>query len=404
MTSTLERTPTSPRAGRNGRSTHQAIVGTRPVAAVTAAIWAAALGLVVIGVLVTVVWAVSARGDDGLLTPIAASGVVWLVAHHAPVDTGGGPVTLLPLLLLALPLLLLHRAGRWAARVTATTDAGDAGLIVVAATATYGTLVFLVAQGASLGGGTVSPLAALGWSVLVAVVGLSAGVVDGAGLRAGLVAGMPGVVRRAALVAGTAGAALGVVVGVVAATALVSRWSTETALSHQVAPGPGDAVGLFLVSLAYLPNLLVWALSYVVGPGFSIGSGAWVDAYSSDGGLLPGVPLLGAVPPDAPVAAPMLLLLPVLCGMLGAVVLRRRAHLHLREEVVALLGGAALLGLATVVLCALSRGSLGAGRLADLGPPPLLVGLAVVGLVSAGAVLWSLVVRITPTVWVRAEH
>jgi hypothetical protein len=379
-------------------------VGTRPVAAVTAALWAAGLGLVVTGVLVTVVWAVSARGDDGLLTPVAASGVVWLAAHHAPVDADPGTVTLLPMLLLALPLLLLQRAGRWAARVTATSDAGDAALLVVAATATYATLAFLVAQGASLGGGTVSPLAALAWSVLVAAVGLSAGVVEGAGLWPRVVEALPAVARRAGLVAATAGAALGVVVGLVASTALGARWTTETSLTHQVAPGAGDALGLFLVSLAYLPNLLVWALSYVVGPGFAVGSGASVDAFSSGGALLPGVPLLGAVPPDAPTAAPLLLLLPVLCGVLAAVVLRRRGHLDLRAEVVAILGGAALLGLVTAVLCALSGGSLGANRLAVLGPPPWAAALAAFGFVAAGGVLWSLVVRITPTVWVSAER
>jgi hypothetical protein len=250
----------------------------------------------------------------------------------------------------------------------------------------------------------VSPFAALGWTVLVAGVGLSAGVLDGAGLTPVLVARLPAVVRRAGLVAATAGAALAVVVGVVAAAAVVARWSTETALSHQAAPGTGDALGLFLVSLAYLPNLLVWTLSYVAGPGFAVGGGVSVDAFSASGALLPGVPVLGAVPPDAPAAAPLLLLLPVLCGILASVVLRRRGHLELRDEVVALLGGAALVGLATAVLCALSRGSLGAGRLAVLGPPPWAAGLAVLGLVAAGAVLWSLLVRITPTVWVRAEH
>ncbi|MDA8435090.1 MAG: DUF6350 family protein [Actinomycetales bacterium] len=404
MTSTLERPAAGPRDGRRPRRTRADVVGTRPVAAVTAALWAAGLGLVVIGVLVTVVWAVSARGDDGILTPVAASGVVWLVAHHAAVDTGPAGVTLLPMLLLALPLLLLHRAGRWAARATATTDAGDAALIVVAATATYATLAFLVAQGASLGDGTVSPFAALGWTVVVAGVGLTAGVLDGAGLTPALVARLPAVVRRAGLVAATAGAALAVVVGVVAAAAVVARWSTETALSHQAAPGTGDALGLFLVSLAYLPNLLVWTLSYVAGPGFAVGGGVSVDAFSAPGALLPGVPILGTVPPDAPAAAPLLLLLPVLCGILASVVLRRRGHLELRAEVVALLGGAALVGLATVVLCALSRGSLGAGRLAVLGPPPWAAGLAVLGLVAAGAVLWSLLVRVAPTVWVRAEH
>lgn len=400
----LERPPTPPRVAARPRRTRQDVVGTLPVAAVTAALWAAAVGLVSLGVVVTAVWAVSARGGDGLLTPIAATGVVWLVAHHAPVDTASSSITLLPMLLLVLPLVLLQRAGRWAARVSATTDSTDSGLIVVAGTATYATVAFLVGQGAALGGATVSPMAALVWSVLVGALGLSAGVVDGAGLLPGLRERLPDPVRAALLVAAASGAALAVAVGTVAGVALAARWATVTGLSHQLTTGAGDAVGVLLVSLAYLPNLLVWTLSYVVGPGFAVGGGTTVDPFYATGALLPGVPVLGAVPPDAPNAGPLLLLLPVAAGILGAVVLRRRSHLELLNEVVAVVGGAAVLGLATVVLAALSRGSLGDGRLLGLGPAPLVTGAATFGLVAAGAVLWTLVVRITPTVWVSGEH
>jgi hypothetical protein len=400
----LERPSAPPRATRAPRRTRRDVVGTLPVAAVTAALWAAAVGLVTIGVLVTVVWAVSARGDDGLLTPLAASGVIWLVAHHAPVETATGTVTLLPMLLLALPLVLLQRAGRWAARVTATADRHDAALLVGAATTAYAGLAFLVSQGASLGGATVSPLRALLWSGLVALLGLTAGVVDGAGLWPELVDRIPQWLRRSGSTALIAGRALAVVVGVVALAAVVARWSTEASLARSVSSGVGDTVGLVLVSLAYLPNLLVWALAYVVGPGFGIGIGGSVTAWSSGGSLLPGIPILGAVPPDAPAAAPLLLLLPVLCGVVASVLLRRRQQLHLRDEVTALLGGAALLGVLTVLACLLAGGSLGGGRLTALGPPALLTGLATFGFVAAGAVLWSLLVRVSPTIWVSGDH
>jgi hypothetical protein len=367
-------------------------------------LWAAGVGLVAIGVLVTVVWAVSARGADGLLTPLSASGVIWLVAHHAPVDTATGTVTLLPMLLLALPLVLLQRAGRWAARITATSDRHDAVLLVAGATTAYAAIAFLVAQGASLGGAGVSPLRALLWAALVAAIGLGAGVLDGAGLVAGLVENLPPWLRRSGWVALVAGTGLAGAVALVALVAVVARWSTEASLAHAVSSGAGDIVGLVLVSLAYLPNLLVWTLSYDVGPGFSIGIGGSVDAWSSGAALLPGIPLLGAVPPDAPAAAPLLLLVPVLCGIAASVLLRRRHQLHLLDEVVALLGGAGVLGLVTVGLCLLSGGSLGGGRLTALGPPALLTGLVTFGFVAAGAVLWSLLVRVTPTIWVSGDH
>jgi hypothetical protein len=195
-----------------------------------------------------------------------------------------------------------------------------------------------------------------------------------------------------------------VVVVVVAVVAIVVRWGTESALLHSVANGAGDTVGLLLVSLAYLPNLLVWTLAYVVGPGFGIGAGESVSAFSSGGALLPGLPLLGAVPPDSPAAAPLLLLVPVVCGVVASVLLRRREQLPLVEEAVALLVGAGLLGVAVSVLAWLSGGSLGGGRLTGLGPAALVTGAATFGLVAAGAVLWSLLVRITPTIWVTGDH
>ena len=81
--------------------------------------------------------------------------------------------------------------------------------------------------------------------------------------------------------------------------------------------------------------------------------------------------------------------------------LRRRVpDLELVEEVTALVVGAVLLGVLVEVLAALSGGALGNGRLVDLGPPAFVTGLAAGGLVGAGAVLYSLVKRLMPTVWV----
>lgn len=380
------------------------IVGTLPVAAVTAAVWAALVGLVSLGVLVVLAWAVSGRGEDGLSTPLQASGVVWLIAHHAPVLTpGGASITLLPLALVALPVALLYRAGRWAARITAVEARRDAVLIVVAGTATYAGIALGVAQASSIAGAQVPELLALGWAALVAAVGLTWGVASGAGFLDPVRAQVPARVRRVLLTATAAGAALATAAGLVAVLALVSRWSVVTGLERQVATGAFEALELFLVSLAYLPNLLLWALSYLAGPGFAAGGGATIDPFSVSGALLPGVPILGAVPADAPVLAPLLLLAPVLAGVLAALVLRRRHQLALLEELLTVVAAAIVVGVTVTLLGALSGGSLGQARLADLGPHAVLTGLAVAGLVAAGGALVVLVARAAPTVWVHDD-
>jgi hypothetical protein len=383
-----------PRGRRSGT-----LVGTLPVAAVTAAVWAAGVGLLVVGAVVTLVWAVSARGDDGISTPAQAAGVVWLAAHHAPVETATATVTLLPVVLLALVLLLLVRAGRWAARITLTSTLPDVVLLVVAGTATYSCIAVLVAEVSDIAGAQVPPLPAVCWAALVSVVGLGTGVVRESGLAAGLLDRLPVQVRAAGPVALATAAVLAVAVGVLAVVAVAMHWSTITAMSHQLAPSAGDAVGLVLVQLLYLPNLLVWVLGYLAGPGFAVGGGATVDPFSATGALLPGVPVLGAIPLDAPAAAPFLLLVPVLAGIVGTVVLRRRHEWHVRDESLVVLTSAALVGLGTAVLCLLAAGSLGDARLADLGPTAWSTALAVSGLVAAGGLLTTFGAHLRPLVW-----
>jgi hypothetical protein len=387
------------------RTVGRDIVGTRPVAAITAALWAAAVGLLVVGALVVLGWAVSGRGEDGIGTALGATGVVWLVAHHAPVATeSGATITLLPLALTALPVLLLHRAGRWAARITATTATPDAVLLVVAATATYAGIALGIAQVSSIGGAGVPDLAALGWSALVAAIGLGWGVASGAGLLAPLAERVPPTARRAAVVAGVAGGALVVASAAVAVVALVARWSTVTGLERQVAPGALEAVELLLVSIAYLPNLLLWTLSYLAGPGFAAGGGTTVDPFSAAGALLPGIPVLGAIPVDAPALAPLLLLLPVAAGVLGALALRRRGPAGLGAECGQVLLGALAVGAVAALASAFAGGALGSARLAQLGPHAWQTGLALAGLVAAGGLLVALIARVPlrlPTIWVH---
>ncbi len=408
MTSTLERPAAAPRSGVRVRRSRGDVVGTLPVAAVTAALWAAGVGLFVTAGCVTLAWALGGRGDDGLGTPLSASGVVWLTGHHAAVSTPAGAVTLLPLLPLALSFTVLVLAGRWAVRIASVESVPDTVLLVVAATATYSCVAILVSQVSSLAGAEVDGWSAFLSSALVAAIGFTTGVLAGGPYGPALVAWLPQVVRDGFLAAGAAAGALAVVVGVAVVVALVSRWSTVVGLSHQLAPGAGDAAGLVLLTLAYLPNLLVWALSYVAGPGFGVGAGATVDPFASTGALLPGIPALGAVPSVAPVAGPLLLLLPVLAGVVAAVVVRHRRHLGLRDEVLALLVASGVVAVATSVLALLSGGALGDGRLSGLGAPAYAAGAAVGGLVAAGSLLVSLgahvLPEVLPTLWVTHDE
>jgi hypothetical protein len=392
--------PGTPSPARDPRRVGAELAGTRPVAALAAAAWAAGVGLVAIGVLVTLAWAITGRGDDGLATPVGASGVVWLVAHHAAVSTPLATVTLLPLTLLALPLFLLFRAGRWSARITGTTRPGDAAVLVLTGTATYSVIALLVCQLAALGPASVPPVQAVVWAAVVGAAGLGAGVVAGAGLSPVLRARLGAHAPRSLTVAGIVGAGLAAASGIAVLVALVARWDTVTGMHAALATSAGDHAGVVLLTLAYLPNLLVWALAYLAGPGFAVGGGAVVDPFTVSGGMLPGVPVLGAIPLDAPVLAPALVLVPVVLGGVAVAVLRRRGAAGLVEDLVAAGGGALVVGVGAGLLAWLAGGSLGAARLAPLGPAPFAVAAALTGLVAAGGCLVALVAHLLPTLWV----
>ncbi len=178
--------------------------------------------------------------------------------------------------------------------------------------------------------------------------------------------------------------------------------------------GHVDVLGatvITLAQLAYLPTVVVWGLAFVAGPGFSLGTGTAFSAAGTQAGVVPGIPILGAVPEST---TPWLLLLalgPVALGVLAGWIARSRLVALGADGVaatrgddpedgepdpalprLAITGGIALLAAGAAALLAwLASGSLGPGRLAETGPQPGPVALAV-GLeiaVGAGIILLS---------------
>ncbi|WP_177216842.1 DUF6350 family protein [Mycetocola miduiensis] len=136
-----------------------------------------------------------------------------------------------------------------------------------------------------------------------------------------------------------------------------------------------------LAQIAFVPNLVVWTASWLVGPGFALGAGSAISPVSTVVGPVPGLPILGAVPSGTFAFGFLGLLVPVLVGYFAAVLLRPRLVwvLGARSLVRRLLVTAAGMGLVAGVLLGLlawfSAGAIGPGRLAVVGPNPWLVGL-----------------------------
>lgn len=214
------------------------------------------------------------------------------------------------------------------------------------------------------------------------------------------VGAIPAPLRSGVLGAVRAGsAATAIVIGVsalVLALLIFGNYGTIISLYEQLQTGVVGGVALTIAQLAFLPNLVIWLMSWLVGPGFAIGTGSAVSPIGTALGPLPGVPLFGVIPAHGYSFGLIGVLVPLLAGFVAAALLRatRRAQ---ADGALALLltavGIGVVAGIQLGLLAWWSSGALGPGRLHDVGPNPWLVGAfaavevtiaAIIGLLAGG--------------------
>lgn len=178
---------------------------------------------------------------------------------------------------------------------------------------------------------------------------------------------------------GGAAAAAAVVLAAALVTALAIAFSYAEIITlyeglHTEVLG---GIAVTLGQLALLPNIVIWAMSWLVGPGFALGTGSAVSPLGTSLGPIPAIPVLGALPSGDFTFGFIGLLVPVvagfLAGALSAPSLRRRVE---GLGVAAVGAGIGLTGGAVLGLLAwFSAGAAGPGRLVDVGPNPWAVGI-----------------------------
>ncbi|MDI3405483.1 cell division protein PerM [Streptomyces cavernicola] len=357
---------------------------------------AAGLGLGGLAVLVTVGWISSPYPDSGPDDALHVAAGLWLLAHGADLvrtDTLSGapaPLGVTPLLLVAVPALLLHRAGRDAAETTDRPRVALGG--VVAGYLAVGALVLLFAVEGPLRADLLS--AALHLTAL-AVLGAAAGVWNAYGrphgpLPAALhrfldpepAEGRPTVRPRvgAALRAGAAGVVVLVGGGaLLVAVSLVLHAEAAQTTYLQLSDLWSGRVAVLLLAVALVPNAAVWGASYGLGSGFALGAGSvvWPAGAPADP-MLPPFPLLAAIP-DSGGGTPLTWAACAVGGACGltvgwftarAAAARSEPDSAWSRGETALAAGlaAVLCGLALALLAALAGGPLGDGALAEFGP------------------------------------
>jgi hypothetical protein len=185
-----------------------------------------------------------------------------------------------------------------------------------------------------------------------------------------------------ALRGGAAAAAAVVTAAALAVVAmLLANYAQIISLYENLHTEALGGLELTIAQILFLPNLVIWAASWLVGPGFAIGTGSTVSPLGTTLGPLPSIPVLGALPQGNLTFAFIGLLVPVLAGFLVGALLSGplAARIHSTGRATWMLGaglgtgvvGGALLG----ILAWASSGAIGPGRLQQAGPDPLAVAL-----------------------------
>ncbi|SFQ39413.1 DUF6350 family protein [Amycolatopsis rubida] len=344
---------------------------------------AAALGPLVTGyaVVATLLALVTLTAQHAIFSAggvLLSAGPGWLAAYQVELGIGGHPLGMLPLLpTIGVVLLVARAAAKAVRRLHCARPRHAVPLIATISGAhlLFGVLISLLSIG--------EPVRANFWLAAVVPAAISGLAATGGVLRR---FGMPQVLAdrldplalrglRAGLLGLFALLAAGALT-LTAATALSAR--TVASLFE---PSFGSSFGLFLLSVLYLPNAVVAAMSFVSGPGFSIGS-LDVHLIGYRGGSVPGVPLLGGIPEHAASWWPVLLVLPLAIGVLVGWSVRavdEDPAGRLRAVVVA----GAVVGFGCVLLGTLAGGRLGDGPFDPVSVP--------VGVASIVAFCWIVI-------------
>ena len=161
-----------------------------------------------------------------------------------------------------------------------------------------------------------------------------------------------------------------------------------------------DSIMIVLAQLLFIPNAIVWALSWLSGPGFYLGSDALHSPTSAPVGPIPAIPLFGATPASAP--GNWVILALIVFGVALGVYLRLRKGTESLLDVL-YQGGITAVVIAAVYLVT-SLGSalvLGNGRLSFLGPRMSLSALCLFAEVALGILLTVALSHPVSVAWAR---
>jgi Family of unknown function (DUF6350) len=333
--------------------------------------------------------------EQSMAAPLQLAARLWLVAHHTPVELPMGTISFMPWGL-SLPLgLLTYGAARWAARVSGVPHAPATLRLTAAIVGPYALIGSAIALAATSDEAYIDPrLAALGTG-LVALVSAGTGVLVESGMGARAWASVPtrpqtwlraGAIATAVLITGG---------GVLVVVALGVHAGRIGPLTTSLDAGIVGGLLITLLGVVLIPNAVVWATAYALGPGFAVGAGSAVSPGEIRLGPLPGLPILAGLPAETQgVLGWLVVAIPLAAGLAAGLVLHRAADDRAAwARVLDTAMAGAFAGAIVGVLAAVCSGSVGPGRLAQVGAPPLPTALSAAAEIAVVATVTVLALR-----------
>ena len=369
-----------------------------PLAALIAASWVWVIITFVAILLASGIWISTADSITQYSSAIYSSFALVLLSHSIPVTAGGLTFSIPPLVITFFVIWLIKKATQWAVRSTLVTNLAGALLLIVTMMISYSLLALVMSAFASdvanfnaskvLMHSSLWSLAGILWGILRSPgeVGptekrtyTNSGERTEASIKpqsphtllvnlwqstpSTLQIGFAIAIRSFLIIFGVAFLFTAVVFAISIPEMLnvVSLIATDT----------NSTVVMILSFVIFIPNIIVWYMALLIGPGIVVGGGSAITLITQVVGALPALPIFSVIPHNLPWIARILILVPVTSTYLVAATFGRRQFQNRQVPISIAISVAIYSGLASsfiaFIFSAQASGAFGAGRFLDVG-------------------------------------
>lgn len=363
-----------------------------------------------VGLMLIAVWYTNGFNTDTVTDALSVAGHIWLLVHGVPLNMDipaqgaftavSGTMSLVPLGLTLIPFALCYRSGRRLARASYEGQFWEPLAGGMLAYSIVGVGISLVSTDDYF---TTSPVSAAVVPLWITVLGIVAGgYAESRSLAAMIGVDAADWVKKFSQYSRWAGSYIWAIVracwvatlsyiaggSLLLVMSLFWHWDKVVSLYQALHAGAVGGFALTLLQLGLLLNLVVYSMAWSSGAGFALGAGTSVDLTGTNVGVMPSLPVLGALPHAVEPWGYLALAVPLIAGAVGGWWFFCEGENHLDEWLsfkirfrwiswpLSTLGLAVFALIPSFVVLFLlgwvADGSLGVGRFTEVGPSPLI--------------------------------